>query len=160
MARRNSKRPKAGNHPSVRKEPVAGAQVAPRKRPVPGPQGPLDKDACLLYGLSLMDEGGPWGWSGIAAEHLKRVVAKSKGWESMTIGELLRVSGNKPIPFDHLCPEAQRRLVELELDDYDGLWELRLGGKPRIWGVLSGHVFYPVWWDPKHTVCPSKKKGT
>lgn len=33
-------------------------------------------------------------------------------------------------------------------------------GLERIWGHRWDHVFYPIWWDPKHEVCPSTKKHT
>lgn len=36
---------------------------------------------------------------------------------------------------------------------------LRLGGKQRVWGgVRQGHVFFPIWWDPEHTVCPRRRR--
>ena len=56
-----------------------------------------------------------------------------------------------------MCLEAQKRLTDLELDDHGALWEMRLAGEPRVWGLRNGHVFYPVWWDPDHSVCPSDK---
>lgn len=33
------------------------------------------------------------------------------------------------------------------------------GNMERLWGVLSSdspRIFYPIWWDPDHKVCPSK----
>jgi hypothetical protein len=62
---------------------------------------------------------------------------------------------HKFIPIEHLCGDAQRRLVELQLDDFDQLFRFRLGNMERLWGVVEGGVFYPVWWDPQHKVCPS-----
>lgn len=78
----------------------------------------------------------------------------------MTVVEVLQLTGTKPIPAENFSAKAKKRFKEIELDDYDGLWELRLGGKPRIWGVLRHNIFYLVWWDPKHAVCLSPKQHT
>jgi len=78
----------------------------------------------------------------------------------MTLGELLGRPGNKPIPWENMCPDAQKRAQEMELDIFDGLWELRLGGTERLWGLLDAHCFYVVWWDPNHEVCPATKRNT
>jgi hypothetical protein len=59
-----------------------------------------------------------------------------------------------------MVPAARKRAREINLDHFDGLWELRCGGKERIWGLLDGHCFYVVWWDPAHTVCRSRKRNT
>lgn len=50
--------------------------------------------------------------------------------------------------------EATRRLQALRLDDFDELFRFRLGNLPRLWGILDGDIFYPVWWDPDHEVYP------
>lgn len=105
----------------------------------------------------MVDLEGPWGWTKFAAVHVKKLSEKCASWETMREGELFGWGGNKRIPAESMCGEAQKRLVELELDDHDALWELRLAGAPRVWGLRSAHVFYPVWWDPEHTVCPSNK---
>jgi hypothetical protein len=78
----------------------------------------------------------------------------------MTLGELLSDAGCKPIPVESFSPEAKKRLKEIDLDDYDGLWELRVSGKPRVWGILNHNIFYLVWWDPDHKVCPSHLRHT
>ncbi len=53
------------------------------------------------------------------------------------------------------------RIADLKLDDYDGNWfRFRLGNMERLWGVVEEEdgVFYPVWWDPRHEVCPSEDR--
>lgn len=140
------------------KKPRVGADPPKKKkRPVPG--APIDgEDPCLVFGLQLIDSGGRWPWSDVSASHMKAITDKCKAWEKMKQSELFGPGGNKRIPMENLIPDAQTRLRDLELDDYE-IWELRVTGKQRIWGVRSGHVFYPVWWDPKHQVCPSTKKN-
>ncbi|MGH9069353.1 MAG: hypothetical protein ACRD0J_17955 [Acidimicrobiales bacterium] len=81
-------------------------------------------------------------------------------YEGSTIDELAGPRGLKRIPVDHLGATAKRRLGELDLDDYDSLWELHLTGKQRLWAVRDGPVLALLWWDPNHQVCPSHKKHT
>jgi hypothetical protein len=145
---------------SRERKPVPGAKVKLKKRPVPGPAAPPDSTACLVFGLQLLDHGGPYAWSNALAAHIKAIAAKCKGWESMTPAAVFSASGNKPIPWESFSGPAQKRLVEIELDDYDGLWELRVSGKQRLWGILDRNIFYIVWWDPEHEVCPALKKRT
>jgi hypothetical protein len=101
---------------------------------------------------------GLWGWSGLTSSHIDPLHAKCKDWETMRASELFGQGGNKLIPFANLCKLARKRLEEIELDDLDGLWELRLSGKRRVWGTRLEHIFYLIWWDPDHTVCPALKK--
>lgn len=45
--------------------------------------------------------------------------------------------------------------------EWDQMFRFRLGNMERLWGVISDEdprVFYPIWWDPLHKVCPSKDK--
>jgi hypothetical protein len=73
----------------------------------------------------------------------------------------LALGGAKSVPVDHLCREAQDRLIELERDDTEQLWELRIPTTDswRAWGLVDGAVFYFIWWDPDHTVCRGLAKG-
>lgn len=59
-------------------------------------------------------------------------------------------------PCERAGLEARARLEELGLDDFDELFRFRLGNMERLWGVFAGnnHVFYPLWWDCDHKVCP------
>jgi hypothetical protein len=105
----------------------------------------------------MLDFDGSWGWGEFTTAHVKALHEKCKGWETMRASELFGLGGNKLIPFGKLDPAARARLREIELDDLAGLWELRLSGKRRVWGTRVEHVFYLIWWDPEHTVCPSLK---
>lgn len=143
-----------------KKKPVAGATVRPEKRPKRSPLGdPLAPEPTVTFGLSLVDLEGPWGWSRIAVSALDRVLKFMHGLETMRPTEIFGTR-SKFIALDAICPEAYKRLETLELDDRDGLWELRVSGRERIWGDRQEQIFYPVWWDPRHEVCPSKKKHT
>jgi hypothetical protein len=158
--RGKTKHPRPGAQPSMQRQPVAGAQVSLKKRPVPGPVD-TQTSAYLVFGLQLLDHEGSYAWTEISSEHTKLIAEACKGWESMRADDVFAAKGNKPVPFGNLCSAAQARLRNIELEEYDGQWwELRVSGQRRIWGVRQRHVFYIVWWDPEHQVCPSKKKHT
>ena len=112
-----------------------------------------------MFGLQLIDFADGWGWAGIAATHLEAIVNRCKNWEAMKPSEVFGPGGNKQIPTEKLSPAAQARLSELQLDDYE-IWQASLSGVQRIWGVRKGNIFYPIWWDPDHQICPSRKKHT
>lgn len=62
---------------------------------------------------------------------------------------------------EQIVPEAQARLIELELDDHDKIFRFRMTNKNRLYGViLNICVFNTVWFDPTHDICPSEKKNT
>jgi len=144
-----------------KKQPKTSVGVPTAKKPVPGPPVEGDGTERIMFRMSLMDGSGPWGFAGLSTDDVKRIAAACKSFESMTRNELINVSGNKPIDWESMCNEAQGRAAELELNLFgDGLWELRLSGTGRLWGLLDGHCFYVVWWDPDHEVCPSMKRNT
>lgn len=159
-SKNKNKQPKVGASPPARRQPIAGAKPSGRKRPVPGAHVEPDGNACLVFGLRLIDHDGPFAWSGLSPAEVEKIRNRCRDWESMRLGELSNVSGNKPIPAGSFSADAKKRWKEIELDDYDGLWELRLGGKPRVWGVLKHNIFYLVWWDPEHQVCPANLRHT
>ncbi len=106
----------------------------------------------------MLDLEGEWGWNSLTPAQIELLHDKCKGWETMRASELFGNGGNKLIPLGNIAKDARDRLLEIELDDLDGLWELRLSGLRRVWGTRVEHVFYLIWWDPKHTVCPSLKR--
>jgi hypothetical protein len=132
-----------------------GAVPAPRKKPVFGE--PLYDDGHpLAWRFSGVDRGGPFAWNIEPHEKFHEILHKlfefeNKNWAEITAG------GSHPIPVDRLCPEAQKRLVDIEKDDFDELLSLRLTGANRVWCVKSGHIVRPLWWDAEHQVYPVAK---
>lgn len=121
-----------------------------------------------LWRLSLLDRGyqGQWSWK-TTEEIIHKIVdfliqMERLPWKEVRrhmAGGKNRGSKHKPIPIESLCQETQQRLQELELEDCDELFRFRTGWDERLWGVLSHEnprVFYPIWWDPYHKVCPGK----
>lgn len=65
----------------------------------------------------------------------------------------------KSIDYEKLSKEAQNRLSEIKLY-YDSLFSLRLTGTLRLFGYIENSIFYTIWYDPEHEVCPAPKKHT
>jgi hypothetical protein len=116
--------------------------------------------------LCLLDREHTDGWSWQVTEaDIVMIVDFLSEMERLTWKEIRaqltggqrRGAKHKFIPVTSLCPIAQRRLIELELDEFEQMFRFRLGNMGRLWGVIAedDHVFYPVWWDPGHKVCPS-----
>lgn len=69
-------------------------------------------------------------------------------------------SNNHGCLVKQLSKSARKRLKELNLDDYEKLYSLRLDAKSRVWGIFEDGYFRVLWWDPKHQVYPSKLTNT
>jgi hypothetical protein len=120
------------------------------------------------WGLSLIDLAyhGDWSWK-IDLDRVGKVMAFLTQMERNTWRQIMdqktggdrRGALHKFIRVESLCSAAQQRLGELEID-FDKLFRFRLGNMHRLWGVLpmpSG-IFYPIWYDPDHKVCPGKDR--
>ena len=62
------------------------------------------------------------------------------------------------VKIDKFIKEARDRIVKMNLKDTDELFSLRLEGKIRIYGTRRLNYMEIIWVDPKHEICPSKKK--
>jgi hypothetical protein len=109
-----------------------------------------------------MDRTGPWGWDSITKLEQEDVLSKMSQIEELTWVEAS--SGSTPrlkrIPIGNICLKAQKRIQQLKLDDFGDVYELRINGTCRIWGLREEPAFLLLWWDPNHEVCPSPKKYT
>jgi hypothetical protein len=118
---------------------------------------PTDRNP--VWRVGKIDTECPWCFHDIDGSELKKVAEKLKSFETMTWPDIER-GGSHLVSVDQLIPAAQRRLQELRLDDFDELFSLRLGGKPRIWGTKNNNVFSALWWDPEHVICPVERRHT
>jgi len=142
--------------PRTQKDPLVKKE--PRVSPDTNPEAILSKKPVWLLGT--MDLYGPWGWRKIRKVSLLEAIhEKLKNFETMTWGSIYGPQ-NHFISRSSLCKEAQKRLAEKKLDDYDKFFTLRLTGKQRVWGIREKEIFKILWWDPKHEVCPAVKKHT
>ncbi len=105
--------------------------------------------------MKSIDPDGDWGWKNLeSSDFWNSIFHKIKDFESMTWGEIFGGRSNHPIGRSLIVSEAQKRLMDLRLDDVDDLYQLRVGGRKRIWGLKIGNVFKVLWWDPNHSVYP------
>lgn len=166
MAGKDKRRPVPQSVPSRKQRPALDAPPTTKRRPrclagIDGEPG----NSHPMWRASFLDLGhnGLWSWQ-VEPDTLRKIIAFLREMERLTWKEVRAqlTGGNrrrgpkhKFIPADHLCPEAQRRLTEIRFDEFDELFRFRLGNMERLWGVVDSDVFYPVWWDPDHRVCPS-----
>ncbi len=108
------------------------------------------------------DHDGQWGFSETTAAKHQEILVKLGYWEQKTWAQIMSEDpkSQHSCEVTSLIPEAQDRLKEKKLDDYDSLFRFRLTGRERLWGILNGNIFYVLWWDPGHAICPSTKRHT
>ena len=104
---------------------------------------------------------GPWGWSEVGAKTLLlEIIPKLHFFETMTWADVEATTGSHFISVSDCNKDAGDRLKDIGQEDIDDLFSLRLSGKQRIWGIRDVVILRILWWDPKHLVCPSAKKGS
>lgn len=119
-----------------------------------------DDSGHVVWSFSLADNEGRWGFKGLSVDELhslifdKLVSKESLNWNEIKANKSHHVATSK------LIKEAQIRLKDLNMDDLDELFSLRLTGIIRVWGVKQENVLRLLWWDPHHEICPSRKKHT
>lgn len=167
MSPKPPKGPKAAKRVPSSALPAAPARTPKRLSGV-SLNGP-NRDHHPLWRLQLLDleYEGSWHWKVDAATIRTIIVDLMVEMERLTWSQVFNQIANsksrgtakhKFVPVESLVPEAQRRLAELRLDDWDELFRFRLGNMARLWGILvqegDARIFYPIWWDPDHMVCP------
>jgi len=148
---RKSKHLRTRQGPLDRKE----ARTDPKQRPE---QSNQEK---IAWGFQLLDQGGSWGVKAMNQDWEIEILPKLRDFESMTWQEILSASGGRTrgnnshsITVNKLSEDAKKRLEEINLDDVDSLFSLRLTGKRRLYGIREGRVLKLIWYDPEHKICP------
>ena len=144
-----------------RKQPrIAGSMPAAKKIVSIFPSHDQSSER-ISWRFGELDLDGPWGWHLTNEADLRLIHEKLRQMEQLTWDEARNPKGmgQKPIGRESLIAAARKRLREIQADDAD-LVEFHLGGLPRVWGRRCGNVCHLLWWDPRHEVCPSKKKHT
>ena len=140
------KKPKSLITPHERKEPKLSAF-------------PVDDRNGFEFKAEQMDKKGQWGWDNFESKDTREVFQRIFELQKLTWQELVK-TGSHPISIQDIIPAAQKRLIEIEKDDFDELFSLRVVGRKRIWAIRERNILWLLWWDPNHEVCPSHKKHT
>jgi len=99
-----------------------------------------------------------WGWAKLTAQDFHELLTVHlAAYERMTWGDIKRAAGGRTagtnshsLEVDGFCRPAQNRLVELNLDDCDELFSLRITSRLRLYGLQDGRVLRLLWHDPYH----------
>lgn len=98
---------------------------------------------------------------------MSKIYPKLRDFELRTWSEIERETTGKEgrskhhsIDIKDLSKEAQKRLNELNINDLDCLFSLRLDGTLRVFGIRKLNYLRILWIDPDHEVCISNKKHT
>jgi len=112
----------------------------------------------LRFMLGEVDLDGPWCLTRITAADHRELLAFMKEMESKPLREIIPVIGkSEDVAGASPNPDAQQRARDKYPDDHDYIHSLRLAGAKRLWGLLRGHEFSIIWWDPSHEVWPTKR---
>lgn len=99
-------------------------------------------------------------WTLYNSNFLNEVLPKLIDFERRTWSDIVSdKKHNHWIDTSDLIKEAQDRLIELKIF-YDSLFSLRLTGTIRLFGYIDNGVYYIIWYDANHEICPSNKKHT
>ena len=92
------------------------------------------------------------------------IYPKLRHFESTNWNDLIRETHDKfgktkhhSVDVSSLIPAAKKRLRELNLDDIEELFSLRIDNLIRIWGIRKFSYLQILWFDLEHEICPSKK---
>lgn len=144
---------------------VHSEHPSPRPRPYRDyePDGYMTKRP--VWAFSRCDKDHPRWAIRECTDLYETIISKLAAFEGMTWQEISSASGGKRqghgsnSHFENvadLIKEAQQRLEQLHRYE-DQLYSLRLSGTERLFGVLDeGGIFYILWFDSKHEICPTK----
>lgn len=117
-----------------------------------------------VWAFNLLDRNHPkWGLSNIDNLY-SHIIEKLISYEGMTWDEIIKASGGRSHgnnnhfeDISSLSPAAQKRWRELNLEQYDRIFSLRLAGKHRLYGILLNGIFRIIWSDQCHEIYPLDK---
>jgi hypothetical protein len=141
----------------------AFAKDVPKLHKVPFGNVPEVEEKRPVWRFQILDFEGPFGWTRCASvDKLCEVVKKLGEREHMTWTQIESSQSQKShfVDIDTLSKEARERLAEINQDDVDQVFSLRLSGKERVIGIRDRWILKILWWDPEHGVCPSVLKRT
>lgn len=152
-----------GKTPGIRQEPVS----AKKPRAKLTDQALKASHIKFRWSLVLADREGKWAFGDKVfggRDWCLEILPKLKDFEGKTWAIIAnqssgRSSGtrNYHIARSALVKGARKRLKQIDMNDLDELYSLRLDGKRRLFGVVQDHVLKLLWYDPRHEICPSTR---
>lgn len=136
-----------------RKRPTFAESLTPKEERKPRVAPGSDRDQSPVWLFGQMDFDGPWCWKKMDLDAMHRVHKRLAEFERMTFKEI-EGKKNHEIPVERLGRQAQARLLELGIEEYDEVLSLRVTQAERVWGLKAPNGIYLLWWDPAHTVYP------
>lgn len=124
-----------------------------------------DNSRPVSWHVGSFDWKGPWGCKNFVGINVSEfVLGKIKNFEGCSWNDLKKHLHHS-IEVQMLNPIAQKQLAQIEQDDTDQIFSLRLQGRHRIYGIKDGSIMRVIWYDTDHgdnenCVCRSKKKHT
>ena len=122
----------------------------------------------MVWRFDMIDRSGKFAFDLNRDEFLhKDFIQKMMEYSEMKWSDIKSQTHDKGKSKHHsleitsLSSDAFKRFKERQMDQYsDQIFSLALNNKLRIIGIREDENFHVVWYDPKHEVCPSKKKHT
>lgn len=146
------------------RKPIVGAQVSGERSPVvfEDPNAYIKKRP--VWAFSRLDKEHEEYGIHYCDDIYETIITKLAAFEGMTWQAIQGTSGGRKngtnnhfIPIEDFSPEAKRRAREIFKDGTSELFSLRFTNKERLFGILEAGVFYIIWFDRNHKVCPSNK---
>ena len=104
--------------------------------------------------------GSKWSWEGADHAEIVKSLERLRNLASttwLTIEQELGRKSNGSIEIAKLEREAQDRIRELQLEQFDPFYHLRVEKAVRIWGYRRGRILHVVWLDTDHSVYKTEK---
>lgn len=141
----------------MNKKPRLKQKISPKRSVRSNVQSNYENIICWQF--SLMDMDGDFSCAKITSDDWLIILERMREWETMTWSS---ISGHRDhaISIETLSTEAQKRLMQINMDDIDEVFSLHIDGKKRLIGIRDRNIFRVLWWDKEHKVCPSHKKHT
>lgn len=132
-------------------------------------KSPRQTDGVLLaWSFDMIDRDGKFRFvhQDLEGAQAKKLLGKVVEFSQLTWSEIKSAKNSSGrnkhhfLSYESLSPDAKKRFSIRKFDQneyHDQLFSLALENKLRIIGIRDGNVFHPIWYDPEHQVCPSRK---
>lgn len=100
------------------------------------------------------------GWNKVPiAFCLTSIIPALHSYEGQKWKEVRQKPHCHPWDVEDIPKEFYERLQQRQIDA-EGLFQISLGGKPRVFGHKAGGYLYLIWYDPDHKFWPTEPKNT